>query len=315
MTTLVLVNAKGGTVRDRGRAAIGAEIASAFEEHGAEADIGFIHPRDLGPRIRAALDGKHPSEAIYVGGGDGSLSSAAGLMAGSGVALGALPLGTMNLFARGLGVPLAIGEAAGALIEAEREKIDLLDINGHPVLMHASVGLQPKIIRTREMLPYRTRFMRLTNGVIAWIRATRRLSPVRISGRTGEGSFERTAAAILISNNRLPEGLAETPVSHDMTAGEIAVYICASYRRADLVRLALATSLGTWRDSDLVEEIVTGRLDIASDRRNLLMSLDGELVRLDAPLECRLRRRALTVLMPRQKGAEDEGGKAADAIR
>lgn len=314
MTILVLVNAKGGTVRDRGRSAVKAEIESIFEQHGKDAGIHLIHPRELRARIRSATDSDTPPEAIFVGGGDGSLSTAAGLLAGTGIALGPLPLGTMNLFARGLGIPLGLAEAVAALIEGAPEKIDLLEVNGCPVLMHASIGLQPKIIRTREMLPYKTRLMRLTNGVIAWIRATRRLRPVRISGKTGDGSFDRKGAAILISNNRLPEGVAETPVSHDMTQGEIAVYICTSHRRSDLIRLALSTSLGIWRESDLVEEIVTDRLDILAKKRTLLLSLDGELVRLETPLKFRLRKRSLSVLMPRRADAADEGGNAEEAI-
>lgn len=313
MKILVLVNAKGGTVRDRGRAAVKAEIDSIFEAHGTDADIHLIHPRDLTARIKEAVESETPPQAIFVGGGDGSLSTAAGLLVGTGIALGVLPLGTMNLFARGLGIPLVLADAVDTLAEAEPVDIDILEVNGRPVLMHASIGLQPKIIRAREMLPYKTRLMRLTNGFIAWIRATRRLRPVRVAGRTGEGSFDRTAGAILISNNRLPEGFGETPVAHDMTRGEIAVYVCTSRRRADLVRLALATSLGMWRESDLVEEIVTDRLDIASDKRTLLLSLDGELARLDTPLKIRLRERALKVLMPRRTDAADDRAETEEA--
>lgn len=313
MTILVLVNAKGGTVRDRGRKAIETEIGAIFRGHGAAPDIRLIDPRELVSHVRSALDSNAPPEAILVGGGDGSLSTAAGLLAGTETALGVLPLGTMNLFARGLGMPLVLADAVDALAEAKPARIDLLEVNGRPVLMHASIGLQPKIIRAREMLPYRTRLMRLTNGFIAWMRATRRLRPVRVTGHTRDGSFERSAAAILVSNNRLPSGFGETPVSQDLTRGEIALYICTSFHRSDLVRLALATSLGIWRESDLVEEIVTDRLEIASAKPNLLLSLDGELARLDTPLKFQLRERALKVLMPRRADAVGDQGNAEEA--
>lgn len=314
MNILVLVNAKGGTVRDRGRSAVKADIDGIFEARGTDAEIHLIHPRELTAWVKKALKSESPPDAIFIGGGDGSLSTAAGLMVGTDVALGALPLGTMNLFARGMGVPLVLADAVDALAEAEPVNIDMLEVNGRPVLMHASIGLQPKIIRAREMLPYKTRLMRLTNTFIAWIRATRRLRPVRIAGRAGDGSFERSAGAILVSNNRLPEGIGKMPVAHDMTRGEIAVYVCNSYRRADLARLALATSLGMWRDSELVEEIVADRLDITSDKRTLLLSLDGELARLDTPLKFRLCSRALKVLMPRRTDATDDRGETEVAV-
>jgi len=314
MTTLVLVNAKSGAVRDRGRNALLTEIRDSFAAAGAEAEILAIHPRELTGRIRAALGGASPPETLVVGGGDGSLSCAAGLLAGTGTTLGVLPLGTMNLFARALGMPLDPAEATGALVGARRVEIDLLDINGRTVLLHASIGLQPRIIRIREMLPYRTRLMRLTNGLIAWIRATRRLRPVRITGQTDHGSFERAASALLISNNALSEGLGEAPVAHDLTRGEIAVYICASNRRSDLVKLALAGSLGLWRQSDLVEEIITRQLDIDTRKRTLLLALDGELARMEPPLACRSRRRSLAVLIPRQDGTGGADANAREAV-
>ncbi len=68
--------------------------------------------------------------AIIVGGGDGTLSAAAGRLAGSGTALGVLPLGTGNTFARSLGLPLDLAGAAEVIAGRSVQSVDLGRVNG-----------------------------------------------------------------------------------------------------------------------------------------------------------------------------------------
>lgn len=298
MVYLVLVNAKSGTVRDKGASALKSELEQAFSDHDAEAEIHLFDPRDTNDEIEAARKRARPGDVIVVGGGDGTLSCAAGLLAGSKTTMAVLPLGTMNLFARAIEMPLDPVEAVGAIVTASRKEIDLLEINGRTGLMHASIGLQPKIIRIREALPYRTRFSRLLNGLIAWARVTRRPKRLRIRGEMNHQSFDALASAVLVSNNVMPEGLAETPVSHNLSGGKIGIYVMTTRKRSEIVRLLLETSLGAWRNSDLVEEFTTRSVEIDTGKDNLLVSLDGELVRFSTPLRIRIVPRALRVLMP-----------------
>lgn len=298
MSYLVLINAKAGTVRDCGAAALKSDIESAFSAQGARAEIRMLHPRRLNKEIRQAIDDSADERAIIVGGGDGTLSAAAAMLAQSDKPLGVLPLGTMNLFARAIGIPLEPSEAIETLIGAVPAKIDLLEIGRQKVLMHASIGLQPKIIRMREAMPYKTRFARMLNGIIAWIRVTRRLQRIRIRWQSQENSVERIASAILISNNILPEEAGEVPVSHNLDGGEVAIYVTASNKRHELVQLALATSLGAWRASDLVEEFRLQSAEIGSSKKSLLVSVDGEVVRFRTPFQVKVVPRSLTVLMP-----------------
>lgn len=300
MSYLVLVNSKSGTARDLGRSALKQQLEEAFAASGKSAEVRMIHPRDLEESIREAVADHQGDQNIVVGGGDGSLSTAAGILSGTGIPLGILPLGTMNLMARAIDMPLNPVEAVNALIEAQPVNIDLLEVGGRKVLLHASIGLQPKIIRIREALPYKTRFVRILNGFIAWVRATRKLRRLRLSGKLGNRQFERMASAVLISNNVLPEGIAEMPVAHDMSGGQVAIYVTESRKRGELVRLALATSLGVWRQSDLVEEFTTTELEINADKDSLLVSADGELVTFDTPLKVSILPKALSILMPSQ---------------
>lgn len=294
----ILVNREAGTVRDRGASQVSEQLAAAAAQAGWNASIEMLRPAAVAPRIRELAEMRPAPKTIVVGGGDGTLSTAAGLLAGGRTALGVLPLGTMNLFARAHNVPLDPAAAIAALAAAKPHAIDLLEINGHTVLQHATLGLMATVIHIRESLPYSSRLRRLANGVLAWVRALRRPKALRVTARSKGLEITRTASAMLISNNRLPQEIGATPVARDMTRGEIGVYICTSRRRADVVKLTLATSLGVWRSTDLVEEFVVGELDVETARRKVRLVIDGELVRLTSPLKCRLRRKCLNLLVP-----------------
>jgi YegS/Rv2252/BmrU family lipid kinase len=78
---------------------------------------------------------------LIIGGGDGSISSASGLLAHRDVVLGVLPLGTANSFARGLGIPLDLKGAIGVLADGVVEHVDLGRIGERYFTNGASIGL------------------------------------------------------------------------------------------------------------------------------------------------------------------------------
>lgn len=110
------------------------------------------HGREVGRRaVAERLD------ALFVLGGDGSLRVAASVLAGSGVALGALPGGTTNVVAGALGLPADPVAAARALLTAEPTLLDLGQSNGEPFLMQLSGGLDAQVmahvdLRTKKLL-------------------------------------------------------------------------------------------------------------------------------------------------------------------
>ena len=122
MTYVVLVNEKAGTVRDRGRSTMKRDLESAFAETGAEADIRLVHPRNIEAELKSLVGASSGTQTIIVGGGDGTLSLAAGILAKSEHTLGVLPLGTMNLFARALLLPLDPVDAVGVLAKSDAKK-------------------------------------------------------------------------------------------------------------------------------------------------------------------------------------------------
>ena len=102
--------------------------------------------RQLEPSLAAALDLE--PDLLIAGGGDGTLSLAARHLAYRDVALGIVPLGTTNNFARTLGVPLTVAGAVGLLATGKVADVDLGQVNGTFFANLVSVGLSGHVAAT-----------------------------------------------------------------------------------------------------------------------------------------------------------------------
>ena len=94
---------------------------------------------DLAGTLDRVLADGH--DLVVVGGGDGTVSYAAGRVVGTNVVLGVLPLGTANDFARTLEIPNNLAEACATVADGKVVDIDLGRANGKPFLNVASAGL------------------------------------------------------------------------------------------------------------------------------------------------------------------------------
>ena len=119
MRICVLVNAAGGTVhRDGGVESERARLVAVFAKFAElQFTLSLLPGSDLVRAARRAAEaaGRREIDAIVVGGGDGSVSAVAGVLAGTSVPLGVLPLGTLNHFAKDLGIPNDIDGAVGVI--------------------------------------------------------------------------------------------------------------------------------------------------------------------------------------------------------
>lgn len=148
MTTAVVINAESGTARQYGAATLQDVIERAAVSAGrSDVQVRVVPPKQLPGALVAAAE---TSDEIWVGGGDGTLRSAAELVMKRDGVLGVLPLGTMNLLARDLNIPLEIEQAVAALSNATVEPIDVGRVNRGIFLNKSALGLYPEMIVDRE---------------------------------------------------------------------------------------------------------------------------------------------------------------------
>lgn len=296
MRLSLILNGSAGTLRGLDAGKVAEELAEILKAEGHTVSIETPEGRRVIEAIeRACLDDGF--DAVVVGGGDGTISAAAGFAAAHGATLGVLPLGTMNLFARSLGIPLAMRAAAEAIARGEKVDVDIGEVNGRFFVHHVTIGLHARMILLRSAFPYRTRLGKLKASIQAWWIAVRNPPRVEARIRTDSAEFRRRTAAILVSNNPLGEG--HIPYADDPRAGRLGLYVANSLRWQDLFTLAVRLALGHVRSNPLLDDSTVEKVDIDFDAPSIDASLDGEIVKLQPPLKCRQHRRRLSVLMPK----------------
>jgi diacylglycerol kinase (ATP) len=159
-------------------------------------------PSELKERIRRSL--ALGARTVVVGGGDGSLSAAAGLLLEAGAAMAVLPLGTGNDFARSLGLPLDLEGACAVAAGGQRRQVDVGAVNGRPFLNAASVGVSTAV--TERLTDELKR--RLGRGAFAVAAAREALlhQPFEAELRTEEGAKTLWVHQVVVGNGRYHGG-------------------------------------------------------------------------------------------------------------
>lgn len=292
----VVLNRDGGTLRTLDLDGFANEVRATLEEAGHEVNIVETDGAGIDAALDAALEGE--CDVVMVGGGDGTVSAAAGRLKDSGKSLAVLPAGTMNLFARSLGVPLRLDEAVAAFALGRVRDVDLASANGKVFVHQFSIGLHAKLIRLRERHDFNSRpgkiWASLRAGLAAFFRPPRLRVTIEADGRKASVS----TAGIGVTNNLFGEG--HLPYTDTPDGGVLGVYVTRARRASDFVRFALHIIRGRWRDSSAVEvrcarEVV---LTLRSPHRRFGCAIDGELCDLDQVTVLRIHPGALKVLVP-----------------
>jgi diacylglycerol kinase family enzyme len=149
-------NRDGGTFRTTDMEAYERRAEAIFREAGHDFDAIVFSGKEIVPAMqRTARWGN--IDGIVAGGGDGTISAAASIAWRNGIALGVVPAGTMNLFARSLRVPLDIWQALETLAFGEVDRVDIASANGRPFIHQFSAGLHARMVRYRNSYSYRSR--------------------------------------------------------------------------------------------------------------------------------------------------------------
>ena len=274
-----------------------ADVEKAFEGSGVAAHVVALEGGDPAEAAREALKSK--PAVVVAAGGDGTISAVAGVLRGSGTALGILPLGTLNHFAKDLRIPLDAAQAARTIARGRRIAVDVGEVNGRVFINNASLGLYPNIVRERARQQRRLgrskRMAMLWATLEAFHRS--RLLDVRLEL---EGRVHEFRAPFLFvgNNDYILEGF-DIGSRVRLDGGVLNVYATRATSAARLFGLALRALFGRLRQAEDFVEASARSLRVASRRRRrLLVAIDGEPNVLDSPLEFSIRPRALQVIVP-----------------
>ena len=263
-------------------------------------EIREVAPETLADHVRAAVHGG--AGRLVVAGGDGSIASAANVVAGTRAELAILPCGTLNHLAKDLDLPLALEDAARLALNGSAISVDTAVVNDRLFLNTSSVGAYVSFVRARERLE-----KRLGYHVASFVAATRLLFrmptfvvTLRVEGverhyvtphvfiGVGERELRLPMLGARIPNGR--SGLHVMVVRRRSGARALATALAAAARGVKAVARTPAM------DAFLVERC---RIEPRTTR----VSLDGELVSLTPPFDYRHLPAHLRVVVGRRQAA------------
>ena len=295
----VLVNASAGTMARLRATNLEEQLLSAFDEAGITATFEVLPSPHLRAAAERALQKVREGtlDAVMAGGGDGSIRTIAGVLAGTGVPLAILPLGTRNHFARDLGIPLDSREAVAVLANGELRDVDVGAMNGEVFLNNSSIGLYPLLVLERERQRRRKHLPKWLAMLFAAARVPRYWPLFTLTVRM-EGVAEACRTPLLfVGNNEYRLALPAAGRRERLDGAELSVYVARSENRLAFFWLACRAIFGLSRAADM--RIVKGKTaDIETRRHRLLVSFDGEVELVHPPLHYEIRPGALRVFAP-----------------
>lgn len=289
----VMLNATSGTAMAGNVTAD--ELLRRFSELGHSVSIDADSSRPFAQRLQTSRNS--PATVLVAAGGDGTATALAAIAAETGKRLVVLPLGTANLLARDLRLPLTLDAWFAGLPEMIEQDVDIGEVNGHVFLHKVVIGAVPGIAAVREKIrgnssiaarfAFASHFVRQLN--------TFRRFAVEVIAENGAPYIHRVHS-IAVVNNDYDEGLGKLFHRSRLDAGYLSLYIIRSLSVMNAVRLSFEMLLGAWRSDDVLEVENVETVSIRTRRRRIRVMMDGEVRLLAGPLVFRIRPKALKVL-------------------
>jgi len=289
-----------GAAGSNGVAKASERLAALFAQHGGQARILLARDGDeITALARRAVEDR--CTPVIAGGGDGTVNGVAAALIDTEMALGVLPLGTLNHFAKDMNIPLELEAAVANIFTGRVARVDVGEVNGQPFLNNSSLGLYPTMVRQREE--------QQSKGHRKWVAfaeaalfAFWRYSPLHVSLHLkNHHEIVDETPFVFVGNNQYKASGLHIGERARLDAGRLWVYRAPRATRIALFGLALQALAGQEDSSDL-EIFNAEEFWVGAKNKRLSVATDGEVMVLDTPLRYRIRPRALSVIVPTEDG-------------
>ena len=295
METAVLINRGGGSLGERGTVQR-SDIADALRKAGIEAEPQYVEGSEIREAAKAAVAAG--AGVVVAGGGDGTISCVAGVLAGTDTAVGVLPLGTLNHFARDLCIFTDLERAAALIAAGKSRMVDVAEVNGRTFINNSAIGLYPLMVLDREAQQAKLGRSKRFAMAVAAARTLARFSSRRLTLTVNDRSAQVDTPLLFVGNNAYRLELPDAGKREALDRGELFVLVLRRKSRFGFCVASLRALFGRTRRDDVVRLEHVERLRVDSLHSTLAVSLDGETLRLKPPLDYRIRKAALKVIAP-----------------
>ncbi len=233
------------------------------------------------------------------------MSAVASALVGTDKALGVLPLGTLNHFAKDLRIPLDVKEAARNVCEGRAVNVDVGEVTGggesqgRVFINNSGLGIYPHIVRRREKLQERGSAGKWPAFVRAALAILRRYPFMNVRLNADGKEIIRRTPFVFVGNNEYEVEGANIGARGRLDGGHLSLYVAHRTGRLGLLRLALRALLGRLRQSKDFDALNAEEIWVETRRpKRLYVATDGEVNVMTTPLHYRVRPGALRVIVP-----------------
>jgi diacylglycerol kinase family enzyme len=304
---IFIVNAAAVTQQADARCTL---IADTLNAAGRTGEFVFSKPSNLAEASRqAAIKAAMTQTAVVAVGGDGTISTVSQAVHAEGCAMGVVPMGTFNYFARTHGIALDIEQAMLTVLHSVAKPVQVATVNKQVFLVNASLGLYPTLLEDREA--YKARFGRsrlvaLGAACITLLRAHRQL---RLHIELGAKAQDVRTTTLFVGNNRLQLAQVGVQIGGHLGGGasmhgkgRVAAIMLRPIGTLAMVWLMLRGAMGTLGEADSVESfefehmLVKPRLGLGKNK--IKVAFDGEVHWMRWPIEFEVSPKPLYLLKP-----------------
>ncbi|OBK23651.1 phosphoesterase [Mycobacterium asiaticum] len=271
----------------------GADVADEIRAELPAAEIIELGPDD--DPLEVLRSAAERAEVLGVGGGDGTVSTAAAVAAEAGVPLAVFPAGTFNHFAKDIGCD-SVAKTVAAIRRGDVAYVDLMCMNDSRMVVNtASIGAYPTFVQEREKLEHR--LGKSLAGMYAMMHTLRNDQPVRIRY---DNKTLQTSLFFVGNSLYLPTGFAPSRRTR-MDDGLIDVRILETGRRLAKARILTALVLGRLERSPLYHEMQVPEFTFVAVDAPTVVAHDGEVGEEYEQVTFASKYRALPVFRPLPK--------------
>ncbi len=297
MKAYVIVNEKSGSVRWESTEEAVEDLTQQFERAGAQAEIHLTDGDEAADRLGEGL--ASDAEVIFLGGGDGTLTRSAPHFLGQDKPLGVLPLGTFNLMARDLQIPLEPDEAIAQLVQGSVMEIDVARANEAIYLTHANIGHLTDLARRREEFrdkPWQEKVVAIGRTFYENLGSE---PPFAFRLRVG-GEWQEVVTptlAVVVGEYGVFDPF---PRRERLDSGELTVYVSEHATGLEAMKDVLRVVVSQRDTARNVYRIRSDEVMVDGPQKSLCVVLDGEIHEMEVPLHFSVVPKQLKVLVPNE---------------
>lgn len=310
MRHIVIINARAGTVLEVGPDAFSARVDAAFRAHGCSAEVKLVHPRELDDALALAIEDDRGIPVIA--GGDGTINRVLPILLKAGRPIGILPLGTVNVLGRDLGLYGDLEHQIEALCKGSQVELDIGRVNDRLFHSISGLGFFSLMAREREYARRRFPFSRAAAFAFAAARSILFTRPISVEIGVAGQTRHVQADAVLVTINRF-DGAEWRRACLD--GGVFEVHILNAGGLVSRCKAALSVVTGRWRHAANLTSFTAEEVTLTRrDKQRGHVTFDGEVERKSGTLSYRLIPRGVRLIAARaaqEAGSDHEAGSIA----